>query len=112
KIKDFAQQFIGQGGVRPGGTTKYPVLVRPQSGCILFGTTASELVFDGVPMGMRLNCPVVIPNLLNDPLYEYMDNISWTQGKHAFKFGGDVRSRESTDTRFSRMSAEYRGTSN
>ncbi len=91
KVKEYAQQFIGQGGVRPGGKTPYPVLVRPQSGCILFGTTASELVFDGGPMGMRLNCPVIIPNLLNDPLYEYVDNISWSHGKHAFKFGGDVR---------------------
>ena len=90
-IKDYAQQFIGQGGVRPGSTNTYPVLVRPQSGCQVFGTSASELVFDGGPMGMRLNCPVVIPNLLNDPLYEYSDNLSWSRGRHAFKFGGNLR---------------------
>src|SRR5262245_23919231 len=89
--KDFAQQFLGKGGVRSGGTTPYPVLVRPQSGCILFGSGYNELVFDGGPMGMRLNCPVVIPNLLNDPLFEYVDNVSWSHGKHAFKFGGDLR---------------------
>ena len=34
---------------------------------------------------------IVIPNLLNDPLFEYVDNVSWSKGKHAFKFGGDVR---------------------
>jgi hypothetical protein len=89
--KTFAANFIGQGGVRPGTSKTYPVLMRPQSGCILFGTSSSELVFDGGPMGMRLNCPVVIPNLLNDPLYEYSDTLSWTHGKHAFKFGGDSR---------------------
>jgi hypothetical protein len=90
-IHNYAQQFIGQGGVRPGTSNTYPVLVRPQSGCAVFGTSSSELVFDGGPMGMRLNCPVVIPNLLNDPLFEYVDNISWSHGKHAFKFGGDLR---------------------
>jgi hypothetical protein len=90
-IKNFAQQFIGQGGVRPGTTNTYPVLVRPQSGCQVFGTSSTEMVFDGGPMGMRLNCPVVIPNKLNDPLFEYVDNISWSHGKHAFKFGGDLR---------------------
>jgi Carboxypeptidase regulatory-like domain len=90
-VHDFAQQFLGQGGVRPGTNKTYPVLVRPQSGCQVFGTSASEMVFDGGPMGMRLNCPVVIPNLLHDPLYEYADNISWSHGKHAFKFGGDLR---------------------
>jgi hypothetical protein len=90
-VRDYAQQFLGQGGVRPGGTKTYPVLVRPQSGCQGSGNTADNLVFDGGPMGMRLNCPVVIPNLLNDPLYEFMDNLSWSHGKHAFKFGGDLR---------------------
>jgi hypothetical protein len=90
-IRTYAQNFIGQGGVRPGGTKTYPVLMRPQSGCQVFGTSSSEMVFDGGPMGMRLNCPVIIPNLLNDPLWEVSDNISWSRGKHAFKFGGNTR---------------------
>ena len=34
---------------------------------------------------------MIVPNLLNDPLFEYMDNVSWTHGKHAFKFGGSLR---------------------
>jgi len=38
-----------------------------------------------------LNCGVIVPNLLNDPLYEYVDTVSWTHGKHAFKVGGDLR---------------------
>ena len=81
---DVTSQFIGQAG-------KYPVLVRPVSGCLIFGNTADELSFDNGVMGTRLNCGVIIPNLLHDPLFEYVDNISWTHGKHAFKFGGDLR---------------------
>ena len=91
KIRDVAQPFILQGGVRPGGTKTYPVLARASSGCAVAGTSSTELVFDNGPGGFRLNCAVIIPNLLNDPLYEYSDNISWTHGKHAFKFGGDTR---------------------
>ena len=34
---------------------------------------------------------VVVPNLLNDPLFEYVDSLSWSHGKHALKFGGDFR---------------------
>jgi hypothetical protein len=90
-IKNTALQFIGQGGTRPGGTAKFPVLVRPATGCIANGATGDEYTFDNGNMGMRLNCGVIVPNLLNDPLYEYTDSLSWTHGKHAFKFGGDLR---------------------
>jgi hypothetical protein len=90
-IRNVALQFIGQGGVRPGGTSKYPVLVRPAAGCITFGSTADEYTFDNGNMGSRLNCGVIVPNLLNDPLYQYVDTVSWTHGKHTFKFGGDLR---------------------
>ena len=31
-IRDEAQQFLTQGGVRPGTSNRYPVLVRPQAG--------------------------------------------------------------------------------
>ena len=90
-IKNTALQFIGQGGTRAGGTTPYPVLVRPATGCIANGTTGDEYTFDNGNMGMRLNCGVIVPNLLNDPLYEYVDSLSWSHGKHAFKVGGDLR---------------------
>jgi len=90
-IRDQARQFVGAGGVRPGSTTNYPVLVRPASGCAVFGTGPTELVFDNGPMGTRLNCAVIIPNLLDDPSYQWVDTLSWTRGKHAFKFGGDLR---------------------
>jgi hypothetical protein len=90
-IKNTALQFIGQGGTSPGGTGKFPVLVRPATGCIGNGTTGDEYTFDNGNFGSRLNCAVIVPNLLNDPLYQYMDNVSWSHGKHAFKFGGDLR---------------------
>ena len=53
--------------------------------CQPSGSNGDEYTFDNGPMGMRLNCGVIVPNLLNDPLFEYMDNFSWTHGKHAFK---------------------------
>jgi hypothetical protein len=71
------------------------VLVRAafplNQGCTGNGANATSLTFDNGPMGSRLNCGVIIPNLLDDPLFQYVDNVSWTRGKHAFKFGGDVR---------------------
>ena len=30
-------------------------------------------------------------NLFNNPLYNFADTLSWTHGKHAFKFGADFR---------------------
>ena len=94
-LRDQARQFLGEGGVRPGGNTKYPVLVRAAfplgAGCAVNGAGPTELVFDNGPMGARLNCAVIIPNLLDDPLFQFADNISWTHGKHVFKFGGDLR---------------------
>jgi hypothetical protein len=90
-IRNQALQFIGQGGARPGGTGNFPVLVRPAAGCSFFGAPADEYTFDNGPMGSRLGCSVIVPNLLNDPLHEFVDTFSWTHGKHAFKFGGDLR---------------------
>jgi hypothetical protein len=86
--KDSAENYILQVGTRPGGSTPYPVVARPQSGCVL---NTVELVFSNGPTAMNLNCNLIVPNLLNDPLYEYSDTLSWSHGKHAFKFGGDLR---------------------
>jgi hypothetical protein len=88
KNKDSAKNYIVQAGVRPGGSTPYPVVTRPQSGCV---ANTVELVFSNGPTAMNLNCNLIIPNLLNDPLYEWSDTLSWSHGKHALKFGGDVR---------------------
>ena len=82
-----ASNYIARVGARPGGSTPYPVLIRPQSGC---GTTG-DFSFAYGPMAMNLNCALIIPNLLNDPLTEYSDTFSWSRGKHAFKFGGNLR---------------------
>ena len=37
----------------------------------------------------RLTFPA--PALQHSPIYDYVDTLSWTRGKHAFKFGGEVR---------------------
>ena len=85
-----ALQYLAEGGTRPGGTEPYPIIVRAVSGCAGFpGETT--LAFDNGPMQTRLNCAIVVPNELNDPLYEWVDTVSWTRGKHAFKFGADFR---------------------
>ena len=42
-------------------------------------------------MGTRLNAATVNVASFNDPLYQLNDTISWTHGKHVFKFGGDYR---------------------
>ena len=90
-LRDQAQKYLGEGGTRPGGTTAYPAIVRPVSGLYQFFPENTTLAFDNGPMTTRLNCAIVVPNLLNDPLYECVDTLSWTHGKHAFKFGGDLR---------------------
>ena len=85
-LRDQAQKYLGAGGTRPGGTTPYPAIVRAVSGCPngLF-PTETTLAFDNGPMTTRLNCAIVVPNYLNDPLYELVDTISWSHGKHALQ---------------------------
>jgi hypothetical protein len=91
-VRNQALPFLAEGGTRPGGTSRYPVIVRAVSGCPAGGFPGeTTLAFDNGPMGTRLNCAIVVPNLLKDPLYQWVDTLSWTHGKHAFKFGGDFR---------------------
>ena len=94
KIRNEAQQFLGQGGVRPGTTNTYPIIVRPQAGLgAIFGplTDDASLAFDNYNMGTRLNAATVNVASFNDPLYQVNDTLSWTHGRHAFRFGGDYR---------------------
>ena len=72
-IKNTALQFIGQGGTKAGGTAPYPVLVRPATRVYNQRRHRRRIQFDNGHMGMRLNCGVIVPNLLNDPLFEYVD---------------------------------------
>ena len=91
KIREEALKFMGEGGANPGSTVKHPLIVRPVSGCAGFGPGETTLAFDNGPMITRLNCGTVAANRLNDPLYQWVDTLSWTNGKHAYKFGADLR---------------------
>jgi hypothetical protein len=102
-IRNEAQQFLGQGGIRPGTANSYPIIVRPQAGLgAVFGPLNDDtsLAFDNFNMGTRLNAATVNVASFNDPLYQVNDTISWTRGKHVFKFGGDYRAPRTTGFNF------------
>jgi len=89
--KESAKNYILQVGARPGGSKPYPVVARPQGGGCVLAPATGELAFSNGPTAMNLNCNLIVPNLLNDPLWEYADTLSWSHGKHALKFGADLR---------------------
>jgi len=67
------------------GSKGYNALVAPGAGNYAFGGGANGI--------MNTN-----PGQYNgnkSPLYNYADTLSWTRGKHAFKFGGEYRFTES-----------------
>jgi hypothetical protein len=77
-LRDDARSFMLQGGAsRSGNGQLYDVLVGPASG---------GLSFDG---GLMNTTPA--DTRFTNPLYDISDTLSWTHGKHAFKFGGDLR---------------------
>jgi len=63
------------------GTGDYKALANPGAGIYTFGGSANGVMVTG-------------PGQYNgnkSPLWNYADTFSWTVGKHAFKFGGEVR---------------------
>ena len=89
-----AQSYLLSGGVsRAGNGTVYPVVAVPQTGDMQFAAGVMETCGGS---GATANCPAgIIVGVTQvgytDPLYNFADTISWTRGKHAFKFGGDLR---------------------
>jgi hypothetical protein len=75
--RDEAKSFLMQGGQRDGNT--YPVVVAPTVGNFTFNTGVMETTTGVTQVGY------------SSPLYNYADTLSWTQGRHAFKFGADLR---------------------
>ncbi len=81
KTAEEARSFLENGGTRDG--VIYPVVVAPT-----VGTGASGLPFN---TGVMETTTGVTQIGFNDPLYNFADTLSWTRGKHAFKFGADLR---------------------
>jgi len=89
-----AQSFLLSGGTSRSGNGKtYPVVATPQTGDMQFAAGVMETCGGS---GATANCPAAIIVGVTqvgytDPLYNFADTISWTRGKHAFKFGADFR---------------------
>lgn len=89
-----AQSFLLSGGASRSGNGKiYPVVVVPQTNDMQFAAGVMETCRGS---GATANCPAAIIVGVTqvgytDPLYNFADTLSWTRGKHAFKFGGDFR---------------------
>lgn len=63
------------------GSNGYTALVSPGAGAYSFGGNANGI----------MNTAPGQYNGNTSPLYNYADTVSWTHGKHAFKFGGEAR---------------------
>jgi hypothetical protein len=82
-IAERARSFMLSGGSSLSGNGKiYPILVAPS-----IGTAAGAFGFDN---GLMFTAGAT-ENQFDNPLYNVADTISWTHGKHAFKFGADLR---------------------
>ena len=77
-IRDRARSFMLQGGPSLSGNgSLYDVLVSQAAGGVNFG---SGLMNVGAA-----------DTTFRNPLYDIADTVSWTRGRHAFKFGADFR---------------------
>jgi hypothetical protein len=80
KNRDGALGFLLAGGTSLSGNGKtYPVVVAPTTGSLTLNTGVMETTTGVTQVGY------------SNPLYDVADTLSWTHGKHAFKFGGDLR---------------------
>jgi hypothetical protein len=82
-VVEAAEALMMPGGTSANGKT-YQVVINP-SASVGVGNAAQVMSANG-----QLNAGSV--NIGNTTsLYNYADTVSWTRGKHAFKFGGDLR---------------------
>jgi hypothetical protein len=85
QIADRARSFFLQGGSSLSGNGKlYDILMSPQITAV---NGISPLSFDS---GLMFAFGAT-ENQFDNPLYNVADTLSWTHGKHAFKFGADLR---------------------
>ena len=83
EVRDAAEALFLQGGQSADGKT-YPVVINP-SASLTAGTTTRTVSANGRLLATSVN----IGNTTS--LFNYADTLSWTHGKHAFKFGADLR---------------------
>jgi hypothetical protein len=87
-IRDRARSFFLAGGSSLSGNGNiYDILVSPQIPAPPGPFSVSPLSFDN---GLMFTAGAT-ENQFNNPLYNVADTVSWTHGKHAFKFGADLR---------------------
>ena len=86
-----AQSFLLTGGPsRAGNGQTYPVVVAPQTGDMQFAAGVMETCAGSGACPAAIIVGVTQVGYTN-PLYNFADTLSWTRGKHAFKFGADLR---------------------
>ena len=88
EVRDKARSFMLAGGTsRSGNGSIYDILVQPAAGNSLAPAPNGNVTFAGGLMDTGAATQLSFSN----PLYNFADTISWTNGQHAFKFGGDFR---------------------
>src|SRR5688572_3611425 len=91
--RDAESLLLTGGPSRSGNGQTYPVVVAPTTGALTFHQGVMETCAQtGCPGG--LGTPYVVGVTLagyTNPLYNVADTLSWSHGKHAFKFGADLR---------------------
>src|SRR5205085_5551113 len=56
-----------------------------------FGFSAIDPTLDGMFPYARLGAPLYAPSVHDDWSWFVGDSVSWTKGRHQFKFGGEYR---------------------
>lgn len=86
-IRQQAQDLVTvPGGVNPLTGERYTVVINPG----LTGAQGTQAIGNGL---MSVGTFVIGSSLVGNvtPLYNVADTVSWTRGRHSFRFGGDVR---------------------
>ena len=79
-LNEFRVGFNRYDNVTPVGTQKYPGL-----------DAFPNIVLDDLGGGMNIGPDPNAPQFTIQNFYQVVDNISWTKGKHNWKFGGEYR---------------------
>jgi hypothetical protein len=92
-IRTEAESFLITGGPsRSGNGQLYPVVVAPTTGETRFHQGVMETCAQNACTGGPLVAVVGVTQVgYSNPLYNFANTLSWSRGKHAFKFGGDLR---------------------